>query len=206
MRGRRDDRLSASAATGADAGGTGRSRRCVPRPRCQARAGPSPDRSHRFPGEPRARPGHRPIGARHALDPSARNRRQPTRSTVDCGHHHRGSRLNDDRCLRVGRPRSSLLSSGALQLSDRRRDRARVGLLPPGRIPRDRPRRATSKRRVLADAHPSRRLLAWMDGDPAATTPSEPRTARQAAGRVGARKSPAPDGLRSLLMRRSSAA
>jgi len=47
-------------------------------------------------------------------------------------------------------------------------------------------------------------FLAWMDGDRAATTPSEPRT--QASGRVGVRRTPAPDGLRSLLMRRSSAA
>ena len=47
-------------------------------------------------------------------------------------------------------------------------------------------------------------FLAWMDGDPAATTPTEPRT--RAPGRVGARKTSAPDGLRSLLMRRSAAA
>jgi excisionase family DNA binding protein len=45
-------------------------------------------------------------------------------------------------------------------------------------------------------------FLAWMDGDRAATAPSKPRTAR----RVGTRKSPAPDGLRSLLAKRSSAA
>jgi excisionase family DNA binding protein len=44
-------------------------------------------------------------------------------------------------------------------------------------------------------------FLAWMDGDSAATAPSQPRIAR----RVGIRKSPAPDGLRSLLAKRSSA-
>jgi excisionase family DNA binding protein len=49
-------------------------------------------------------------------------------------------------------------------------------------------------------------FLAWMDGDRTATTPSAPRTPRRAAGRVGARKTPAPDGLRSLLMRQSAAA
>lgn len=49
-------------------------------------------------------------------------------------------------------------------------------------------------------------FLAWMDGDPAATAPSAPRTTRRTAGRVGARKKPAPDGLRSLLMQRSAAA
>jgi len=47
-------------------------------------------------------------------------------------------------------------------------------------------------------------FLAWMDGNRAATTPTESRT--RTPGRVGARKTPAPDGLRSLLMRRSSAA
>jgi excisionase family DNA binding protein len=46
-------------------------------------------------------------------------------------------------------------------------------------------------------------FLAWMDGDRVAGgVPFEPRTAR----RVGTRKSPAPDGLRSLLAKRSSAA
>jgi excisionase family DNA binding protein len=49
-------------------------------------------------------------------------------------------------------------------------------------------------------------FLVWMDGDRAAAAPSEPHTTRRAAGRVGARKTPAPDGLRSLLIRRSSAA
>jgi excisionase family DNA binding protein len=50
-------------------------------------------------------------------------------------------------------------------------------------------------------------FLAWMDGDPAATTPPAPRTSRRAAGRPGARKTPAPNGLRSLLAtQRSSAA
>ena len=49
-------------------------------------------------------------------------------------------------------------------------------------------------------------FLAWMDGDRAATSPSAPGTSPRAAGRVGARKTPAPDGLRSLLMMRSSAA
>jgi len=49
-------------------------------------------------------------------------------------------------------------------------------------------------------------FLGWMDGDRAATAPSAPRASRRAAGRVGARKTPAPDGLRSLLMRRSPAA
>ena len=48
-------------------------------------------------------------------------------------------------------------------------------------------------------------FVAWMDGDRAAT-PSEPHSTLRAAGRVGARKSPAPDGLRSLLVKRSSAA
>lgn len=47
-------------------------------------------------------------------------------------------------------------------------------------------------------------FLAWMDGDRAATAPSAPCTRPPA--RVGARKTPAPDGLRSLLMRRSAAA
>jgi excisionase family DNA binding protein len=50
-------------------------------------------------------------------------------------------------------------------------------------------------------------FLAWMDGDPVATAPSEPRTSRRAAGRSGARKTPPPNGLRSLLAtQRSSAA
>jgi excisionase family DNA binding protein len=49
-------------------------------------------------------------------------------------------------------------------------------------------------------------FLAWMDGDRAATASSEPRTTCRAAARVGTRKTPAPDGLRSLLMWRSSAA
>lgn len=49
-------------------------------------------------------------------------------------------------------------------------------------------------------------FLAWMDGDPAATASSPQRTAGHATGRVGARKTPAPNGLRSLLMKRSSAA
>jgi excisionase family DNA binding protein len=49
-------------------------------------------------------------------------------------------------------------------------------------------------------------FLAWMDGDRAATAPSAPRTSRRAAGRVGARKTPAPGGLRSLLMQRSATA
>jgi excisionase family DNA binding protein len=49
-------------------------------------------------------------------------------------------------------------------------------------------------------------FLVWMDGDPAATAPSAPCTTRRAAGRVGARSKPAPDGLRSLLMKRSAAA
>jgi hypothetical protein len=49
-------------------------------------------------------------------------------------------------------------------------------------------------------------FLAWMDGDRAATTPSSPCTPRRVEGPVGARKKPAPDGLRSLLMRRNSAA
>jgi excisionase family DNA binding protein len=48
-------------------------------------------------------------------------------------------------------------------------------------------------------------FLAWMDGD-AAASPSDPGTARRVEGRIGARKTPAPGGLRSLLMRRSSAA
>jgi excisionase family DNA binding protein len=48
-------------------------------------------------------------------------------------------------------------------------------------------------------------FLAWMDGDHAAAS-SEPRTPRRVTSRVGARKSPAPDGLRSLLVKRSSAA
>jgi excisionase family DNA binding protein len=47
-------------------------------------------------------------------------------------------------------------------------------------------------------------FLAWMDGDRAAAVSSAPPP--RAAGRVGARKTPAPDGLRSLLMRRSAAA
>jgi excisionase family DNA binding protein len=45
-------------------------------------------------------------------------------------------------------------------------------------------------------------FLAWMDGDRVASVPSGLR----GAGRVGARKKPAPDGLRSLLVKRSSAA
>jgi excisionase family DNA binding protein len=51
-------------------------------------------------------------------------------------------------------------------------------------------------------------FLAWMDGDRAAPArgPSEPRTPRQARGRVGARKTPAPNGLRSLLATQRSAA
>jgi excisionase family DNA binding protein len=49
-------------------------------------------------------------------------------------------------------------------------------------------------------------FLAWMDGDRVAGAPSGPRTAPQVAGRVGARKPPAPDGLRSLLAKRSSVA
>src|SRR3954454_8906977 len=49
-------------------------------------------------------------------------------------------------------------------------------------------------------------FLAWMDGDHAATAPSASHGAGRVAGRVGARKSPAPDGLRSLLAKRSSAA
>jgi len=49
-------------------------------------------------------------------------------------------------------------------------------------------------------------FLAWMDGDPAAT-PSAPRAPFRVAGRVVTRKTPAPDGLRSLLGKhRSSAA
>jgi excisionase family DNA binding protein len=48
-------------------------------------------------------------------------------------------------------------------------------------------------------------FLAWMDDDSAAA-PSEPRTTRRAAGRGGARTKPDPDGLRSLLAKRSSAA
>jgi excisionase family DNA binding protein len=49
-------------------------------------------------------------------------------------------------------------------------------------------------------------FLAWMDGDPATSASSEPHTTGRVAGRVGARKTPAPDGLRSLLMQRSAAA
>jgi excisionase family DNA binding protein len=49
-------------------------------------------------------------------------------------------------------------------------------------------------------------FLAWMDGESTAAITSEPRTTGRAAGRVGARKAPAPDGLRSLLSKRSSAA
>jgi hypothetical protein len=49
-------------------------------------------------------------------------------------------------------------------------------------------------------------FLAWMDGDRAATAPSAPRAPRRVEGRVGARKSPAPDGLRSLLAKQRSAA
>ena len=49
-------------------------------------------------------------------------------------------------------------------------------------------------------------FLAWMDGDRAAPAPSAPRTSHQAAGRGATRHKPAPDGLRSLLMRRSAAA
>jgi hypothetical protein len=49
-------------------------------------------------------------------------------------------------------------------------------------------------------------FLAWMDGDRAATAPSAPHITHRAAGRLGARKTPAPGGLRSLLMRRSAAA
>jgi excisionase family DNA binding protein len=48
-------------------------------------------------------------------------------------------------------------------------------------------------------------FLAWMDGDRTAAL-SEPRTPHRAAGRVNARKKPDPDGLRSLLAKRSSAA
>lgn len=47
-------------------------------------------------------------------------------------------------------------------------------------------------------------FLAWMDGDRADTAPSTPRTRPPGRGRT--RKAPAPDGLRSLLMRRSAAA
>ncbi len=47
-------------------------------------------------------------------------------------------------------------------------------------------------------------FLAWMDGDRAAAVSSAPHP--RAPGRVGVRKTPAPDGLRSLLMRRSAAA
>lgn len=49
-------------------------------------------------------------------------------------------------------------------------------------------------------------FLAWMNGDPATAAAAEPRATRRSAGSVGARKTPAPDGLRSLLMRRSAAA
>jgi excisionase family DNA binding protein len=49
-------------------------------------------------------------------------------------------------------------------------------------------------------------FLAWMDGDRAATAPSASHGAGRVGGRVGARKSPASDGLRSLLAKRSSAA
>ena len=48
-------------------------------------------------------------------------------------------------------------------------------------------------------------FLAWMDGDRAATTKPS-RSAAEVAGRVGARTSPAPDGLRGLLMKRSAVA
>jgi hypothetical protein len=47
-------------------------------------------------------------------------------------------------------------------------------------------------------------FLAWMDGDRAATARTEPRP--QAPGRVGARKTPAPNGLRSLLAKQRSSA
>jgi excisionase family DNA binding protein len=49
-------------------------------------------------------------------------------------------------------------------------------------------------------------FLAWMDGDRAATAPSEPRIACRVAGQVGARKKPAPDGLRGLLAKQRSSA
>jgi len=48
-------------------------------------------------------------------------------------------------------------------------------------------------------------FLAWMDGD-AAASPSDPGAARRVEGRVGPRKSPAPNGLRSLLAKQRSSA
>jgi excisionase family DNA binding protein len=49
-------------------------------------------------------------------------------------------------------------------------------------------------------------FLVWMDGDRAATAPSAPRSTRRVEGHLGARKKPAPDGLRSLLAKQRSAA